>query len=72
MALADGHSELVTGPLSLHTRTAIHFVGQLSGAKFTVTPLSEQLDADNQPMLNRIECEGIAFEGKKVVDIENE
>jgi len=40
MALAHGTSQIVTGPLSLHTQTAIHFAQLLTGAKFTVTSLS--------------------------------
>jgi RNA 3'-terminal phosphate cyclase (ATP) len=53
MALAAGKSQVRTGPLSLHTRTALHFVGQLTDAKFEVTAEGEQQ--------NLIECEGISF-----------
>jgi hypothetical protein len=49
------------GPLSLHTRTALHFVAQLIGTEFKVTPLSAQLNDEQQPMLTRIECDGCAF-----------
>lgn len=50
MSLAEGHSRLQTGqPLTLHTQTAIHIAGLLTGAKFNVT---EE---------NIIECQGIGF-----------
>jgi RNA 3'-terminal phosphate cyclase (ATP) len=61
MALANGRSSMRTGPLSLHTRTALHFVSLLTNAKFTVTAESEQRNHEDQPMQNLIECEGIAF-----------
>jgi len=38
MALAAGESRLLTGPLTLHTETAIHVAERLTGAKFKVTP----------------------------------
>lgn len=40
MALADGVSEIMTGPLTLHTETAIHFAHHMTAAKFTVTPVA--------------------------------
>jgi RNA 3'-terminal phosphate cyclase (ATP) len=61
MALANGRSAMRTGPLSLHTRTALHFVSLLTNAKFTVTPESDQRNHEDQPMQNLIECDGIAF-----------
>lgn len=61
MALANGRSAMRTGPLSLHTRTALHFVSLLTNVKFTVTAESDELNNENQPMQNLIECEGIAF-----------
>ena len=42
MALAEGTSEILTGGLTLHTRTAIAVAEQLTGAKFEV----ERLDSD--------------------------
>ena len=36
MALAAGDSALCTGPLTLHTESAIHIAEQLTGAKFTI------------------------------------
>ena len=60
MALAAGRSELVTGPLTLHTETAIHIAEKLTGAKFTI---------ENCPDNNRgwlITCEGIGFTNKNL------
>jgi len=53
MALAHGRSRLLTGALTLHTRTAISIAEQLTAAKFTVTSIGE-----NQTL---IECNGIGF-----------
>eukprot|EP00095_Tigriopus_kingsejongensis_P001842 snap_masked-scaffold10_size831480-processed-gene-7.2 protein:Tk01842 transcript:snap_masked-scaffold10_size831480-processed-gene-7.2-mRNA-1 annotation:"rna 3 -terminal phosphate cyclase-like" len=53
MALAKGRSRILTGPLELHTRTAIWISEQLSHAKFTIHERDDQT--------NIIECEGIAF-----------
>jgi len=39
MALADGTSEVKTGCLTLHTRTAIDVAEHMTGAKFEVEPL---------------------------------
>ena len=36
MALADGESRLLCGPLTLHTETAIHIAEKMTGAKFKV------------------------------------
>lgn len=41
MALASGTSKLLTGPLTLHTRTAIYLAERLTGAKFVVTPVAD-------------------------------
>jgi len=41
MALANGQSKLRCGPLTLHTRTAIYLAEKLTGANFTVTPISD-------------------------------
>lgn len=44
MALAHGESKLLCGPLSLHTRTAIHFSELMTGgdAKFDVEEISDK------------------------------
>lgn len=42
MALAEGESIVRTGPLTEHTRTAIHFAQLCTGAQFTVTAVSAE------------------------------
>ena len=58
MALAKGKSRLLTGPLTLHTETAIHISQLLSGATFEV----KKGDKNNSVM---IECEGIGYKRSK-------
>lgn len=53
MALANGVSRIRSGPLTLHTQTAIHFTQLLTGAKFNVNKENE-----NNYL---IECHGISF-----------
>ena len=50
MALASGQSKIQTGPLTLHTRTAIYITELLTSAQFKVSE-------DN----NLIECQGIGY-----------
>lgn len=50
MALASGQSQIQTGPLTLHTRTAIYITELLTSARFKVSE-------DN----NLIECQGIGY-----------
>ena len=77
MALADGESRLLCGPLTLHTETAIHIAEKLTGAKFKVRLkqvsfekklLSSQVEAspgtDNSWLIT---CRGIGF--RNPVDI---
>lgn len=52
MALASGTSAIRTGPITLHTETAIHVVTLICDAKFRVK-------SDNDGCL--IECDGIGF-----------
>ncbi|GAX15704.1 RNA 3'-terminal phosphate cyclase [Fistulifera solaris] len=74
MALADGVSEIITGPLTQHTRTAIWVAESLTDARFEVTKLD---DSDLQPSAlvdgnygskgqisgkHRIRCKGIGCE----------
>ncbi|CAB4469449.1 unnamed protein product [Rhizophagus irregularis] len=69
MALAESRSKLVSGPITLHTRTAIHFIETMSGAKFHIKKLDSSeslvniqdnsLDWDEGMYL--IECEGIGL-----------
>ena len=39
MALADGVSRIRTGPLTLHTRTAIHIAEVMTGVRMRLHPL---------------------------------
>lgn len=55
MALAKGHSRIRTGPLSLHTKTAIHIAELITKVKFNVT---------EDGSTNIIECDGIGLENK--------
>lgn len=54
MALASGQSKIQTGPLTLHTRTAIYITELLTSAQFKVSE-------DN----NLIECQGIGYYSSK-------
>jgi RNA 3'-terminal phosphate cyclase (ATP) len=77
MALAESRSKLVTGPITLHTRTAIHFVEVMSSAKFHIKSIdsSESLvniqdekdinSLDWDEGLYLIECEGIGLKISK-------
>ena len=57
MALAAGRSQVLAGPLSLHTQTAIHFASELTRCKIEV----EDLDGGGlEAGLNMITCEGIS------------
>ncbi|MGH0173598.1 UNVERIFIED_CONTAM: hypothetical protein FKN15_066042 [Acipenser sinensis] len=58
MALANGTSRIRTGPLTLHTQTAIHVAEQLTKAKFTVTKAEDQ---DSNEDTHIIECQGIGM-----------
>jgi len=61
MALAAGHSTLVTGPLTLHTETAIHIAEKLTNAKFNI----ENCQDNNRAWM--ITCEGIGLTNKHLV-----
>nr|CAG4638443.1 EOG090X05X4 [Cyclestheria hislopi] len=53
MALAEGKSRILIGPLTLHTQTAIHVTSLLTKVEFNV------IDMKTQPETFIIECEGI-------------
>ncbi|XP_039278151.1 RNA 3'-terminal phosphate cyclase [Nilaparvata lugens] len=53
MALAAGKSRVRCGPITLHTKTAIHIAELLTKAKFSI----ENVDSN----VNIIECEGIGM-----------
>ncbi|CAI2171642.1 15101_t:CDS:10 [Funneliformis geosporum] len=71
MALAEGKSKLVSGPISSHTRAAIHFVEVMSGVKFYIKkldPLESLNIQDDQSEYGNsylIECEGIGLKVSK-------
>ena len=56
MALAEGRSELLTGPLSMHTQTALHFASELANCKIKIVDLDGTGLATG---LNMITCDGI-------------
>ncbi|KAI5124068.1 hypothetical protein M0805_003895 [Coniferiporia weirii] len=58
LALAKGRSVVKTGPLTLHTRTAIWVAETLTDAKFET---SELQDGSGQVLIS---CEGIGLEGR--------
>ncbi|XP_076326599.1 RNA 3'-terminal phosphate cyclase-like [Tachypleus tridentatus] len=55
MALAKGKSRIKTGPVTLHTETAIHVVQLLTEAKFNVVK-----DEDHKSCI--IECQGVGLQ----------
>ena len=59
MALAAGKSRVRTGPLTLHTETAIHIARAISGAVFRVENV-----ADSSAVI--IECDGIGLENSGI------
>jgi len=61
MALANGKSKIKTGPLTLHTTTAIHFAELLSGCKFVVRKTSEEEQIVKGENSYMIECDGIGW-----------
>lgn len=58
MALARGKSRILSGPITLHTETAIHVTQILTQAKFTIEKISENRSI--------IECDGIGFENQNL------
>ena len=56
MALATGHSEILTGSLTNHTLTAIYVAEKMTGTKFKIDNLDEKHI--------RISCKGIACRNK--------
>jgi len=57
MGLADGESVLRTGPVTLHTESAIFITQQLTGAKFDISD-----DPNNNSWL--IRCQGVGYKNK--------
>nr|CAG4648650.1 EOG090X05X4 [Polyphemus pediculus] len=58
MALAEGTSRFLVGPLTLHTQTAIHFTSLLTKVEFKVT------DLKTSPETFLIECQGLGLVNK--------
>ncbi|TRY94409.1 hypothetical protein DNTS_027947 [Danionella cerebrum] len=56
MGLANGTSRMRTGPISLHTQTAIHVTEQLTNAKFAIRKAEDE-NANNDTYI--IECQGV-------------
>ncbi|KAI1891929.1 hypothetical protein AGOR_G00148770 [Albula goreensis] len=56
MALANGTSRIRTGPITLHTQTAIHVAEQLTKAKFVVTKAEDEHSNSDTYI---IECQGV-------------
>ena len=59
MGLARGVSRVRTGPLTLHTKTAIHLVEKLTSAQFSVTKV-EDCNLGEQSYI--VECKGVGVE----------
>jgi RNA 3'-terminal phosphate cyclase (ATP) len=59
MALATGTSRIKTGPLTLHTQTAIKITETLTGADFKISPIDHK-------GAYLIECKGINFKNKNL------
>ncbi|NXC49703.1 RTCA cyclase, partial [Penelope pileata] len=58
MALANGVSRVKSGPLTLHTQTAMHFAAQLTKVNFTVRRAEEE---DRTKDTYIIECQGMGM-----------
>ncbi|KAJ3105583.1 hypothetical protein HDU97_007925 [Phlyctochytrium planicorne] len=58
MALAEGTSRILSGPISLHSQSAMHIAKELTGVEFRTTPLN-----DGTPRV-WIEVEGIGYSRK--------
>ncbi|XP_028407655.1 RNA 3'-terminal phosphate cyclase-like [Dendronephthya gigantea] len=61
MALAQGKSSFKTGPVTLHTRTAIHIAEKLTNVKFNIKPFPEEKSSKETFI---VECDGIGFKNK--------
>ena len=72
MAVAKGTSEILTGPLTSHTRTAIRIAEQLSGARFRLEILGDKHcspDSEGRiPGNHVIRCNGIGFSNPMAIN----
>jgi len=57
-ALASGHSRIATGPLTLHSETAIHYAKEIAGAKVRVSKMGQGciIDIDGIGYKNSFGC----------------
>jgi len=60
MALCEGTSRVLVGPLTLHTKTAIHVTSLFTEARFEI------IDMKTQPETYVIECKGIGLINKHI------
>lgn len=61
MALANGTSRIRTGPITLHTRTAIHVAEQLTNVSLQSTDLDFHLDTFDWKNLGHLRTFSILF-----------
>lgn len=59
MALANGHSRVLSGPITLHTQTAVHIAETLTSAKFEISQMQDSSGRLIDQYL--IECNGIGL-----------
>jgi RNA 3'-terminal phosphate cyclase (ATP) len=73
MALAEGESEMMTGTLTMHTKTAIWIAEKMTGTKFLVEKLKEVVSPERGSEYGKrgrtlgthyIQCNGIGFHAK--------
>ncbi|KIO25149.1 hypothetical protein M407DRAFT_76021 [Tulasnella calospora MUT 4182] len=64
MAIAEGESQVVCGPLSLHTRTAIWLAELMTDAKFTITEGGENGRVT-------IQCQGIGLLPSSTIGVDS-
>lgn len=64
MALAEGKSSFKTGPVTLHTETAIHIAEKLTNVKFNIKSFPEVEEEKSNKETFIIECDGIGLKNK--------
>jgi RNA 3'-terminal phosphate cyclase (ATP) len=73
MALAEGESEMMTGTLTMHTKTAIWIAEKMTGTKFVVEKIEEVISPTRSAEPGKsgrtlgthyIQCTGIGFHSK--------
>ena len=66
MGLASGVSRVRTGPLTLHTKTAIHLVEQMTSAQFTVTKVKDGNLGEQSYIM---ECQGVGVQNVYLAEL---